>query len=425
MKKILPILIILAMVASTIPMAMAENGPEYPEGNPEEPCAWVDNDTQCNINTQVQLTGGSSGSTVGNNAPYIKCKWEWDDEFVMPVEDCPDDCIDCPDGCPDFNVVPAANGDGLMRHDACPCADGLQVAVDLESKVKVGVAAVVADYQGYEDIKHVYADIWHPDGQFKFQIELYAIPYIDKEQSLEMFNHFYNCHNDLITFNGYTYDDIIDELNEPLALLYVGSFELDYCQPGGHYTVAVRAHDTMNAWSDYLYNYFWYIPTTAVRLDFSSIDYGDVSVCVNKWVGGNEIMSNGDLKPTAKNIGNTPVDLYVWQDDMDFGQTDSAWNVEFDARLTADGNIVTYDPYQSAANHKGVRIPGFIPLCTQDKLDFSIHVIKGEAGYQYAGKMCISAYRHGNPVWKTPSQFVGNAPGSIEQDIYPAIDPTE
>jgi hypothetical protein len=423
MKKILPILVLLAMVASAVPLAMATD-PAYPAVNPPEPgCAWEDNDTQCGINTFVKLTGGTGGGEGGSNTPpFIKCKWEWDDEFEKPVAECPHDCIDCPEGCPDFDVD--ATADGVMRHDACPCVDGLQVAVDLESQVKVGVAAVVADAQGYEDIQHVYADIWHPDGQFKFQIELTPIPYVDKEQSLAMFNHFFECHEDLIKWDPlYDYADVIDQLNEPLALLYVGHFYLDYCQPGGYYTVAIRAHDTMNAWSDYLYNYFWYIPTTAVRLDFTSINYGDVSVCVNKWIGGDGVMSMGDQKPTAKNIGNTPVDLYVWQDDMDFGQTDSSWNVEFDARLTADGNIVTYDPYKDAAGHKGVRIPGYIKLCTQEKLDFSIHVKKGESGYQYSGKMCISAYRHGNPIWKTPGQFIGNAPGSIAQDIYPGIDP--
>ena len=122
--------------------------------------------------------------------------------------------------------------------------------------------------------------------------------------------------------------------------------------------------------------------------------------------------------PTIQNWGNTPVDLYVWQDDMDFGQTSGAWDVEFDARLGADGTIYTYDPFENQdATHKG-NLFGALELCTLEKADFSIHVKKAVPGNDYFGTMCILGYRTGNPVWITPSSFVGNAPAYVDQDLY-------
>jgi hypothetical protein len=325
---------------------------------------------------------------------------------MTPGEDCPP----CADPC---------GVDGNYYHDACACTLGLQVKPILGKTVTVGYYAIVTDPNGVGTISHVYDDIWHPDGTFKYQIELFPVGFntgYSNAEALAEWDHVTTHHSDIIKYldiETYDNDEIYDELWQNLAYLYYGEAELSYCQPGGCYHVGVRAHDTYNTWCPYLYNTFEYIPTSAVELDFNTLNYGTLTIPSSdpKWVGGDLDMLT-PAKPTVKNIGNTPVDLYVWQDDMQFGQTAGAWNVMFDARLGAPGTFdaVEYYPYQIDTNYPGVRIPGILPLCTENKLDFSIHAFKGMPGYTFTGKMDLYAFIDGMPIWTTPSQFVGNAP---------------
>jgi hypothetical protein len=280
-----------------------------------------------------------------------------------------------------------------------------------------------------------YVDVWHPDGQFKYQIQLQVVGWCTetntyyKSSALSAWSHAYGCHSDLIMVNdGWANtlppgtdwsSDVYDELNEELALLYYAPADISYCQPGGHYYVGATAYDKLGHQAEYLYNTFWYIPTSAVEIDFTQVDYSPVHVGTHKVVGGDQDMTTTD-KPTVRNIGNTPIELAIQQDDMQFSQTGSAWNVHFDARMGANGEYVYYDPYVTA------EIPGVLPLCTQEKLDFSILVDKASTGYTYTGWMKIWAYIDWYTyVWGTPSQFVGDSPYPIPQ-MYPGpADPWE
>jgi hypothetical protein len=180
---------------------------------------------------------------------------------------------------------------------------------------------------------------------------------------------------------------------------------------------------------------YWYIPTAGIEVDFTGINYGTVAECSNKWVGGDLLMDT-PLKPTVRNIGNTPVELYVWQNDMGFGKTAGVWNVEFDARLTADGQIRVFwpdekdmidpsgDPDDPTNYYPGVRIPGVLPLCTEDKLDFSIHVYKGFPGLTYNGLMNLCALINMDSyIWDTPSQFVDTAPVGVPDPYNGPVQP--
>lgn len=418
MKKLLILLLVISMALVGVSITGA-NGPTYPSINPSGDCAWRDNDSHCSITTEVDIAGGGGGGS-GNTNPVIKCKWEYDLNVQIDVDQC-DVCSGCINaGC----LVDTP----YFYHDACPCVDGLQVLPILGGSVKVGYYAVVTDDEGISTISHVYADVWHPDGQFKYQIELFPL---GKQVGLDAFSHLLTCHDDLITYNVpyfnnegiINYDDDIEhELSQDLARVYYGEALISYCQPGGYYTVGVRAHDNFNAWSTYLYNYFWYIPTTAINIDFTKVDYGTAVISSWQWASGDQIMGTNAF-PTIQNWGNTPVNLYVWQDDMNFGTTinqagEAEWNVEFDARLGSNGQIYVYDPYENEdGNHKGNYF-GQLGLCTLEKADFSIHVKKADPGFTYTGNMCILGYRWGNPVWVTPPNKVGNAPGQVVQDIY-------
>lgn len=472
MKKILPILISIAMVLSAVPVVIGATPPMNPD--PEtEPCGW----DECNEgdypgeapNVITQVSVGGSGTSGVDVDPFIKCKWEYDMSVQVDLDDCPD--CDIPTGCHDGPTE-------FWIHDACPCIPGLQVKPDPESMVKVGFYAVVTDPQGRDNVEdyHVWADVWHPDGTYKFQIPLarqgFSGGIYYPQIALDMYMHALYCHEDLVTFNddpawlasfsgltippntpapwvvGEPWNDQFDvwyELWEPGAYLYYGEAWLSYCQPGGWYHVAYRAQDKMDHWSPWLDNYFWYIPTSGIRLDFDTVDYGLVDESTTTWINGDTLMDIGG--PTIKNIGNTPIDLYILQDDMGFGTTTTwvgnppvqvdEYNVEFDARLSNGGTDTFYDPFEKTLlptnlqpdpgnpdnpenYYPGVRIgePDFtkpegdwLGLCTEEKLDFSIHVKKKADPVDYTGIMNLFACIHGAPgdlTWATEPQFIQN-----------------
>jgi hypothetical protein len=404
--------------------------------------------TPADITTQVTIIGcgddddddaapSDDDDDAINTPPTIKCKWEYDLDVHL-------DCDPCDDLC-------------CYEHDACPWTDGLQVKPLLGSSVTVGYYAVVTDLeQVVADVDEVYADVWHPDFQFKYQIPLYPVGWPDNDYdgipdmddpnaydptvALDLWDHVLSCHPTLITYNEVWALGVIDmtpeadiehELEQAEAYIYYGEADISYCQPGGKYLVGVRAVDLTNSWSDWLYNRFWYIPTSAIEVDFNTIQYGDVAVSTEKWVGGDTLMTTPS-KPTVKNIGNTPVEIYVWQDDMGFSSDTNpdgseSWNVIYDARLTADGLDLYYYPYQfqgdvtpddPSDDYPGVRIPGIVGLCTQEKLDFSIHVLKGQP-LTYTGQMELYACINELPYWLTPSQHVGTAQTGVPQINMP------
>lgn len=389
------------VIVTAMPMALANGSQPVNDGNEAEY-----SNGATSVTTSVNVAGGGDPNN-GNEPPIVKCKWEYD-----LTED--------PYGCE--GVVP----EGTYVHDADPNTPGLQVAPVLEGSVRIGFYAVVTDEQGVGTISAVYADVWHPDKTYKYEIELHPVglcdDHYDKTIALAIWDHVISEHPDLLTYyDGYDAAEIREEINQEEAYIYYGDAYISYCQPGGWYYVGVRAVDTYGAWCDYLYNKFWYIPTAAIRVDFDSIDYGTVILSSVDWVGGDQDMDTPE-KPTVRNIGNTPVELYVWQDDMGLGksnegQPDQYWNVEYDARLGADGEVVVYEPEETDDGKLGVRIPGVLPLCTTEKLDFSIHVKKALPGIDYTGTMKLYAYISGTPPWTTPGDYRGNAP-SFVPEIY-------
>jgi hypothetical protein len=435
MKKFIAILIVLAMalVSAHVIADPTENGCE---GCPEGDCAFDDPDCILEIPTSATIAGGNGGQTNGNSPPVIKAKWEYDLDVQIEQD------VTCGGPCPDCSDHPEL----YWIHDACCCIPGLQVKPILYGAVKVGYFAIVTDPEGVAHVDHVYADIWHPDGTFKYQIELFPVGFTgdiyDKTIALDIWEHAWDCHSDLIKINDVwaaglpiipgseppariaPEDDIYDELNEELAYIFYGEAYIDYCQPGGWYYVGVRAHDGYDAWCPYLFNRFWYIPTAGIDVDFASsgINYGSVPEGIDKWVGGDQDFGT-PAKPTIRNIGNGPVKLYVYQDDMGFGKTAGVWNVKFDARLSANGQVRKYDPEQMDMidiygdpedplnYYPGVYIPGVLPLCTEEKLDFSIHVYKGFPGYTYTGIMELCAFLDMDSFeWPAPSVYQDTAP---------------
>jgi hypothetical protein len=424
MKKILTILVIVSMVCIAVPSVLAGDTMPYSEGcgvdgcNPAFKKQTNPGQTAANIGTTAMVGSGGSGIPGEEpGSPHIKCKWEYDQEVIVDIADC-EDCTYYTEGCYSPNT---------WEKDACPCLEGLQVKPDLGQEVMVGYYAVVSDDNGIDDIKFVYADVWHPDGEFKYQVVMEPVgfnelgEYSDVE-ALSLWDKVLACHEDLITINDAwattlpsttnATTDIREELDQEEAYLYYGESPISYCQPGGWYSVGVTAFDTANHQSSYLYNRFWYIPVAAVDIDFNNVNYGSIEVGVRKQAGGDLDLTTTD-HPTVRNIGNTRVELFVEQDDMDFGtDTDGIPNVHYEARMGGDGTYVTYDPEIE------VKIPGILDLCTLDKLDFRITTDKGTNGVEYTGTMLLKACIHMNSyIWDTPADYVGDAPGGVAQNF--------
>ncbi len=397
MKKLLALLVVVAFVLSA-GLAVADNG-DMNDNNPAyQHDVLLNGEISENpITTSVTVAGGSDGSTNNNNPPIVKVKWEYDLNVT-----------NCLDGCDDIDC---------NEHDADPYTDGLQVKPVLGGDVTVGYYAVVTDPEGVDTVQKVYADVWHPDGQFKYQIELHPVGFdgssYDKTEALNIWDHVTTNHSTLLTYNtGYDADDVYHQLDQQLSYLYRTEADLSYHQPGGYYTVGVSAVDNFNEFSTRLDNNFWYIPTSAVDIDFDTVNYGNAVVGTRKTVGGDYEMTTPD-KPTVRNVGNTPVKLYVSQNDMGFGYTSSLPNVRYGARIGAD------EAYSDYAPDTLTEIPGNLSLCTQDKLDFAITVLKSVPSGTYTGEMNIYAYIEGSPIWNSNPDYVTTAPIGVDQVYSP------
>jgi hypothetical protein len=278
--------------------------------------------------------------------------------------------------------------------------------------------AVVTDPEGVGSIASVYGDVFHPQGppefgSFKYQLALELIP---KEESGPPYPEgslpplpiedikaiVQQAHADGLISLGvnpdaeptgtlYTIEEVLHQLEQCLADLYYGRQVMSYHQPAGEYQTGIYAFDGANNESEWLWNSFDYVATTACEFDFNTIDYGSVEVCTNKWVGGDDVFVSDDGKPTVRNVGNTDTMIIVAQDDMGLGMTDGEYNIEYDARLGPVGGNphVVYDPTDLLTTPVSMTtIPGILKLCNTDKLDFSLHVKKAASG-DYTGRMTI------------------------------------
>jgi hypothetical protein len=325
MKKILVVFVVLALVLGTAIPALAQD---------------VDTDAT------VAIGGGS--------LPIVKCKWETiTTDLALDLDDDP--------GLAGCQILP-------------PCS--------YEGTVPVYFWAVVTDEEDNGYVGQVYVDVYHPDGSFKYEVPMTRV---DKfEMGIPMFKAAYEA--GLITFGGaHTYDSVLFQLEKCVAEVWMGEATLSYHQPWGDYSVLAIAIDQNGNASPALPNTFHYIQVCAIEIDFSSVTFGSVQICKNKWVPGDTNFVLDDGYPTVRNLGNT--DTYIWinQDDMGFGQdVTGKWNVHYDARMGNDpANGVLYDPSVDTM------LPNALPKCNTDELDFSIHVEKGTSGQSYTGSMTI------------------------------------
>jgi len=298
--------------------------------------------------------------STGGNPPVIKAKWEQD--LTPSLED----------GDP-THLITTQPGIGPNAQFLPPCA--------FQGKKPYQLYSVVTDAEEGGDVLSASADVYHPDGTFKYQIMQIKL---DTAQSLAAFDAAWAAK--LVTNSTlFTIADIRHEIEQGTAKVWVGNAELDYEQQSGTYRVDATAQDHNSNIAPVLTNYFTYVPTNCFDIDFTSVDFGAVTVGTPKKINGNTFWEtpfapaptpNG---ATVRNIGNTNLKVKLNFTDMDFGYSGVAPaltpNVEFDANLGLTGTNLIFDPFTT------VTLPDVLQHSSQDKLDLSIHVKKGTGAH--------------------------------------------
>ena len=151
----------------------------------------------------------------------------------------------------------------------------------------------------------------------------------------------------------------------------------------------VFAQDKAGLDSNHLTNNFEYLPITAFEVDFTNVAYGDVKLNTHKIINGNLLWEPANsTHPTVRNVGNTRLQMSVWQDDMGLGRTGEDWNVRWDARVGSDASFLVYDPEVETW------ILDELDLSEMNEMDFSIDVFKfppTHTGDDYTGNMVLGA----------------------------------
>ncbi len=332
------------------------------------------------------ISTGLTQVRAGGDPPIVKAKWE-------------------------MNSGKDANGKYLEGDDSTAAGAQFNPPEVYNQNRTITMCAIVTDTDGIGDIAGVYADVYYPenielgpshvalpnqsgDGCGLFMQEDALNP-LSKEDGIELFcNKVRNDNNNLPTFNenvaNWGYDEICatdGELMKETAKVYCGDKDLSYEDPSGDYKVIAVAQDT-NSLNGTLENYFTYLPLTAFETDFTSVIYGNVKLNIEKIVNGDLTWApSNSTMPTVRNIGNTRMNLTVWQDDMGLGKTGGNWNVSYDARV---GSTVAHQDYYPEVT---TTLQDTLDLSELDEVDFSILVNKFPTGgsTSWTGNMTLGA----------------------------------
>jgi hypothetical protein len=392
------------------------------------------------IGTSVTIGGGG-------DTPVVKCKWEQE----------PDNNITLADGTKPTNIInnlesgdtshsqyPGASGSNNSTSYSQfnpPMAKGATKEIDyyaIVPKLNIGtIQAVFALVFHPVGVPAPYNNFWNnpthsiPDPgastalapYFKYKIEYSIVGNLQtgninyNSAVASLFSNAYSAH--LIKFGDtYTYAEALDELNQGQANLWMGSAQIDYEQPAGDYTVNVYAANQGGTYSTVLSNYFNYVPTSGIEVDFNALNYGPIQLGQEAGIGG-DIVWNTPLAAapnpnpaTVRNIGNTWAHVTVAQTDMGFGwvgggnapvgyssigngtstlatppsRSATNWNVYYDTDMGANlYNKVYYTPNVT------VTLPNYMGLSTISKLDFSIFVFQGSNAVTHSGTLTLGS----------------------------------
>jgi len=360
--------------------------------------------------TGVQVNSGSS------TPPLVKCMWE------------------STDSAPD-----AESGDPSHTSFVDPLLTQVAPNQGFQATTTVNFWAVVTDAAGIGNLANIYADVFYPasgitdpgaNGSLKFEVQLtQVIANGPSSTALADFMAANAAH--MVEINAATptfaypigssasqVGDIEEELIQGTANLYMGTYTFDNCELAGNYPVVVNAVNQQNVHGT-LGDTLQWLPLTAAAFDFNAVNYGSVAIGVDKQINGDYTWQTpiGANPATIENTGNTYLQMTVKQDDMGLGSTQvngvTTWNVYYDARM-GDGSlggfpnsgIVTYQPNVTTT------LPQILKLCSLDKIDFSITVVKDPStgtNHSYSGTMTLGAVCSSGPALEGTEYMIGTS----------------
>ncbi|HUU65509.1 MAG TPA: hypothetical protein VMW37_05330 [Dehalococcoidales bacterium] len=375
----------------------------------------------------VMATDVDTGVTIssgGGAPPIIKCKWEQDTTA----------CLE--EGDTEHKMYPG----GFIES---PCHAQFLPSCEFDVDTVVEYWAIITDPDDVDQNDAIISvDVFHPlgppeNGSAKYQLTLELV---EKGLLYDAAGNVIGCtpgmgvdkfmkawEANLVTVGtnpigggAYTKEDIKYELEKCTAKIYMVEGFLEYHQPYGNYKVEIKAIDQHGNHATPLENCMTYVAMQAMRIDFTDVSYGEIMLCKEIWITGDTVFETPGpappVKPTVHNIGNMPLQIKIKQDDMGFGytgiasttyqglvlpdDTQSSWNVIFDARVGSDPAGTRYfDPCcvktadLSACTAVEVTLPTKLMPCNPQELDLSIHVRKADVG-AYSGNLilvCVEA----------------------------------
>jgi hypothetical protein len=162
--------------------------------------------------------------------------------------------------------------------------------------------------------------------------------------------------------------DIMKYLDNGTGWIYIEHNNFNCSDQTGNYTVCAQVFDTEGEY-DCMANTFKYESIISLAINFSKVEYGNVTQNETKWV----------TPGTVKNDGNDPMDIEI-----------AAWNM-----TSTGGGVIPADKLDAKINGlekwlalpPGVLFNVSLPGCVPTPIEFSIHVPDDTPEGDYTG--CI------------------------------------
>jgi hypothetical protein len=334
----------------------------------------------------LDYTVPTSGfATSVGSPPQVNYKWE------LPDMDSYDEGIQyC--ACTPTDL----NENMICDADDDPLTPGMQMHPNINNLPEARLIeywAAADDANGLADIASVWVDVYHPDGSFKYQVDLLPVDcseigWFDDSQSPTVIE----IHEPLLAaidtgqMTWEEAEDLVTRCYKGEKLVFKGHGDLHTHQPIGLYLVQAFAVDFGGALSAPLENLFEVLPITYLNIDFSpsGIDWGEMKPGIQRVVSGDEDLATPN-KPTVKNGGNVPLFLGLHFTKLEKVGDPSKIVDTFDAKLM--GQMIDPIPASVWVWFDLVQLPP----CTPKQLDLSVHPPLKLPPGDYVGTLDVKA----------------------------------
>jgi hypothetical protein len=244
---------------------------------------------------------------------------------------------------------------------------------------------IVSDPNGRDDIATVYEKLLDLDGITPMTSEVIATDITNTPAQDEALLAALNA--GLIT--QAEYDEcvwMLDPLKQQARIYVVENTLTNHDEPGD-YTVYFKAVDTSGGFVEGT-GQFQYLAIKALELDFSTINYGPITIGVPKWVAGDDVWGTAD-RPTLKNQGNIPFQVAVNASDL-IGINPPQQIIPAEA-LSVE--LLGQHVLSAGQGGPGLATPiildGYLKPCTPTQISFDIVAPVGSSANTYAGDVHI------------------------------------